>query len=92
MEQPCAKVSCTVHYTTGRPFDDDHDDCGGDYHDCLEAHSHLDKISPWWVFVRRNNGGNLSVSRRAADHMCRRAVYQLPAPSTATAAEKQIFK
>ena len=33
-----------------------------------------------------------SVSRRAADHMCRRAVYQLPVPSTATAAEKQIFK
>ena len=33
-----------------------------------------------------------SVSRRAADHMCRRAVYQLPVLSTATAAEKQIFK
>ena len=33
-----------------------------------------------------------SVQPRAADHMCRRAVYQLPVPSTATAAEKQIFK
>ena len=44
-----------------------------------------------------NDGGDhiisyQSVSRRAADHMCRRAVYQLPVPSTATAAEKQIFK
>ena len=33
-----------------------------------------------------------SVSRRAAGYMCRRAVYQLPVPSTATAAEKQNFK
>ena len=33
-----------------------------------------------------------SVQPRAADHMCRRAVYQLPVLSTATAAGKQIFK
>ena len=33
-----------------------------------------------------------SVSRRAAGYMCRRAVYQLLVPSTATAAEKQNFK
>ena len=26
----------------------------------LPAYSHHDRFSPWWVFVRDDNGGNLS--------------------------------
>ena len=34
--------------------DNNHDDHG------LPAYSHHDKFPPWWVFVRDDNGGNLS--------------------------------
>ena len=44
------------------------------------------------IHIETSSNTLQSVSRRAADHMCRRAVYQLPVFSTATAAEKQIFK
>ena len=44
------------------------------------------------VFVLKSMSNRQSVSRRAAGYMCRRAVYQLLVPSTATAAEKQNFK
>ena len=37
---------------------DDGDDDGG-----LQAHSHHDKFPPWWVFVRDDYGGNLSVTK-----------------------------
>ena len=40
------------------PGDDDGDDDVG-----LEAHSHHDKFPPWWVFVRDDYGGNLSVTK-----------------------------
>ena len=33
---------------------DDNDDDG------LPAYSHHDRFPPWWVFVRDDNGGNLS--------------------------------
>ena len=45
---------------------DDHgDDQGGENHDenGLQAHSHHDKFPPWWVFVRDDYGGNLSVTK-----------------------------
>ena len=29
----------------------------------LQAHSHHDKFPPWWVFVRDDYGGNLSVTK-----------------------------
>ena len=28
----------------------------------LPAYSHHDRFPPWWVFVRDDNGGNLSVT------------------------------
>ena len=31
--------------------------------DGLQAHSHHDKFPPWWVFVRDDYGGNLSVTK-----------------------------
>ena len=40
---------------------DDYD--GDDYDDDdhgLPAYSHHDRFPPWWVFVRDDNGGNLS--------------------------------
>ena len=40
------------------PSDDDDDDDDG-----LQAHSHHDKFPPWWVFVRDDYGGNLSVTK-----------------------------
>ena len=39
-------------------FDVDNDDDDG-----LQAHSHHDKFPPWWVFVRDDYGGNLSVTK-----------------------------
>ena len=29
----------------------------------LPAYSHHDRFPPWWVFVRDDNGGNLSVDK-----------------------------
>ena len=40
-------------------YDDDDDDDD----DGLQAHSHHDKFPPWWVFVRDDYGGNLSVTK-----------------------------
>ena len=37
--------------------DHDHDDDENGY----PAHSHHDKFPPWWVFVRDDYGGNLSI-------------------------------
>ena len=31
--------------------------------DGYPAHSHHDKFPPWWVFVRDDDGGNLSVTK-----------------------------
>ena len=39
----------------GREADDDDDDDNG-----YPAYSHHDRFPPWWVFVRDDNGGNLS--------------------------------
>ena len=39
-------------------YNDDNDDAGDD--EGLKAYSHHDRFPPWWVFVRDDNGGNLS--------------------------------
>ena len=43
--------------------DEDDDDDDDDDDDGLQAHSHHDKFPPWWVFVRDDYGGNLSVTK-----------------------------
>ena len=56
-EKPCDKA-CHVDH------DDDSekpcDNAGCDDDDGLPAYSHHDRFPPWWVFVRDDNGGNLS--------------------------------
>ena len=48
----------------GKEYDGDFDDDDGDDDDNgLQAHSHHDKFPPWWVFVRDDYGGNLSVTK-----------------------------
>ena len=49
-------------YGIGDDDDDKGDDDDAD-DDGLEAHSHHDKFPPWWVFVRDDYGGNLSVTK-----------------------------
>ena len=43
-------------------FNDNYDDNFGDFDDNYgyPAYSHHDRFPPWWVFVRNENGGNLS--------------------------------
>ena len=43
---------------------DDRDDDGDDHG--YPAHSHLDKIPPWWGSVSNDKGGNMSVTK--SDH------------------------
>ena len=49
-------------YDSGDDGDIDDDDVDDD-DDGLPAYSHHDKIPPWWVFVRDDYGGNLSVTK-----------------------------
>ena len=39
---------------------DDHDHDDQDDEDGYLTYSHHDRFPPWWVFVRDDNGGNLS--------------------------------
>ena len=50
------RLSTEAKPAEGRPWPSDDDDG-------LEAHSHHDKFPPWWVFVRDDDGGNLSVTK-----------------------------
>ena len=43
--------------------DDDDDDVIDDVDDGYPAHSHHDKIPPWWENVSNDKGGNMSVTK-----------------------------
>ena len=43
--------------------DDDDDDADDDDDDGYPAHSHHDKIPPWWENVSNDKGGNMSVTK-----------------------------
>ena len=50
-------MSLCEHAGDDVDIDVDDDDDG------YPAYSHHDKFPPWWVFVRDDNGGNLSVTK-----------------------------
>ena len=64
-ERPTPASASNRHYLRRQNYGDDesadNDDDGDD--DGYPAHSHHDKIPPWWRNVSNDKGGNMSVTK-----------------------------